>query len=335
MSKERLEHLLDTVHGLDQLIIFPHNDPDPDAIASAVALRYLLAEKVGLTAQILYKGIIGRAENRALVRYLGHPLQPLDEITVNQATPIALIDTQPGVGNNPWTPDATTLIIVDHHPWRKKSAKAAFADVQAEVGATSTMLLGYLQTARLELPTWLATALFYGIKTDTAGLSRDVSSVDVAAYFYLQSRLDVDALAEIERAQVPAAYFKSFANTLEAARLYNNVAIAYIGPMDYPDMTAEVADLLLRLEEIEWVICFGVYHDNLLLAIRAPEPPKDAGLLAQAIVDEEGVAGGHSSMGGGQIPLKGRDPDQLVEQLKQRALRQLLITSDVAGRTLI
>ncbi len=335
MSKERLELLLDTVRGLDQLIILPHNDPDPDAIASAVALRYLLAEAAGLAGQIFYQGIIGRAENRALVRYLHHPLQPLGETALNQATPIALIDTQPGVGNNPWTPDARTLIIIDHHPWRKSSAKAEFADVRAEVGATSTMLLGYLQAARLELPPWLATALFYGIKTDTAGLSRNVSSVDVAAYFFLQPRLDVDALAEIERAQVPAAYFKSFATTLETTRVYDNVALAYVGAMDYPDLTAEVADLLLRLEEIEWVICFGVYQNNLLLAIRAAELSQDAGLLAQAIVEQDGVAGGHSSMAGGQIPLKGRDPDELVEQLIQRALQQLLVRPEATGRTLI
>ena len=104
MSKEKFDLLLETVRGLDHLLILPHNDPDPDAIASAVALRYLLAETAGLTAPILFKGIVGRAENRAMVRYLNHPLQLLGDTALDQSTPLALVDTQPGVGNNPWTP---------------------------------------------------------------------------------------------------------------------------------------------------------------------------------------------------------------------------------------
>ena len=224
--------------------------------------------------------------------------------------------------------------MIDHHPWRKTTASALFADVRPEVGATSTMLLGYLQAARLELPAWLATALFYGIKTDTAGLSRNVSSVDAAAYFFLQPRLEVEALAEIERAQVPAAYFKSFATTLET-RVYDEVAVAYVGVMDYPDLAAEIADLLLRLEKIEWVICLGIYQNTLLLAVRAPDLLLDAGLLAQTIVGPDGMAGGHSSMAGGQIPLKGRLPEELVDQLSRRALKYLQVDPTVAGRSLI
>ncbi|HSJ53993.1 MAG TPA: hypothetical protein VLC52_09625, partial [Anaerolineae bacterium] len=73
----RLKELDRAVKGLSRLLILPHNDPDPDAIASALALGYLLAERAGLEITIAYRGIIGRAENKALMRYLGRPLRRL------------------------------------------------------------------------------------------------------------------------------------------------------------------------------------------------------------------------------------------------------------------
>ncbi len=338
MSKEQLELLLESAGGgAETLLIFPHNDPDPDAIASAVALQYLLDQTLGLQADIAYRGIIGRAENRALVRYLDYPLQALADTDLNQARPIALVDTQPGAGNNAWSPGARVVVVIDHHPWRRASRTAAvgFADVRPEVGASSTILVEYLQTAGFEPPPALATAMFYGIKTDTRGLSRDVSSADAEAYFYLQPRIDGEALADIERAQVPAAYFQSFATTLEETVVYQDAAISYVGPMDYPDMTAEIADLLLRLEQIEWVICLGLYQNSLILSVRTPSQHKDAGRLAQAIVGQDGVAGGHNAMAGGQVPLNGQEPEQLVSRLTHRALDYLGIGPGTTGYTLI
>jgi nanoRNase/pAp phosphatase (c-di-AMP/oligoRNAs hydrolase) len=335
MSVEQLELLIEAANSLNELMILPHNDPDPDAIAGAVGLRYLLAQTLNLEGHIGFKGIIGRAENRALVRYLNHPLEPLTEQEIDPALSVALIDTQPGTGNNPWTPETKLAIVIDHHPWRKTSGAARFVDVRPAVGAVSTILLEYLRAAGVELPTWLATTLFYGIKTDTRGLSREVSSTDAAAYFYLQPQIDVDALAEIERAQVPAAYFKTFATTLERTQVYDDTAIAYVGSMEYPDLAAEIADLLLRLENIEWVICLGIYQDTLLLAVRAPNQQRNAGALARTIVGLDGIAGGHNTMAGGQIPLRDEEPEATIAELKARALKYLDIAPNTAGRALI
>lgn len=322
MTTDRLEALFEAVEAAESVLILPHNDPDPDAIASAVALRDLLAQAVGVESKIVYKGIIGRAENRALVRYLGHPLRHLHEQDLAQATHIALVDTQPGAGNNVWQPDCPIAIVIDHHPWRGTTSQAAYFDVRS-VGSASTLLIEYFQEAEIELTNPLLTALFYGIKTDTRGLSRGTSPADIAAYFHLQSGIDVEALAEIERAQVPMAYFKSFATALEATELYEEVALSYIGPMDYPDLAAEMADLLSRLEAVGWVICLGTYHDTLFLAVRTPGQKSGAGQFVQAIVGEEGTAGGHGAMAGGQIPLNGRSPAQIVNQLRRRTLDYL------------
>jgi nanoRNase/pAp phosphatase (c-di-AMP/oligoRNAs hydrolase) len=325
---------LRTVGPHGQVLILPHNDPDPDAIASAVALRHLLAQRLDTVVHLAYRGIIGRAENKALVRYLEHPLRRLTAADLRKL-PILLVDTQPGAGNNALQAQATSLAVIDHHPWREASATAAYADVRPELGATSTIVAEYLQAAGIEPPTQLATALFYGIKTDTMGLSRGASGADVAAYFGLQPRIDVEALVEIERAQVPAVYFQKLDAALHTALVYDDVVLAHVASMDRPDMAAEMADLLLRLRGIEWVICSGAYKDTLFLSIRTRSRRGDAGKLAQAIVGQQGSAGGHGSMAGGQVPLNGQDAAQMAAQLGQLALRYLRVAPQTEGKPIL
>jgi nanoRNase/pAp phosphatase (c-di-AMP/oligoRNAs hydrolase) len=329
-----LDQLLQLLAGATNVLILPHNDPDPDAIASAMGLRHLLAQRLGLDAQVAYQGIIGRAENKALVRYLGRPLRQLAEADLRRASHLVLVDTQPGAGNNPLPAGRVPSAVVDHHTWRAESAQAPFVDVRPEQGATSTIVTEYLQAAELDLPKGLATALFYGIKTDTMGLGRGAGLGDVAAYYYLQPLVDIEALVEIERAQVPASYFRSYVTAIQAARVYGPVVLAYIGGMSYPDQAAEIADLLSRLEGVQWVMCMGAYNDTLILAVRSRSRRTGAGQLVRAVVGNLGMAGGHGTMAGGQVPLRGADPAPMAERLGQAMLNQLKVPPATPGLAL-
>jgi nanoRNase/pAp phosphatase (c-di-AMP/oligoRNAs hydrolase) len=319
----RLEALRAAVAGVSQVLIVPHNDPDPDAIAAALGLRYLLAEVAQVDSRIAYRGIVGRAENKALVRYLGRPLHKLTVGDLRPGQAVALVDTQPGTGNNPLPPAQAPLLVFDHHPVQGSMSGVAFVELRPDVGAVSTILLEYLRAAELDLPQPLATALFYGIKTDTAGLARGTSAADVEAYFHLQPQIDVEALGKIETAQVSQEYFRRLDYALHAARIYGQAVISYAGPMPRPDLAAELADLLLRLEGARWVICSGAYEDLLVVAVRSRAPLGGAGHLVRAIVDEGGTAGGHDIMAGGQIPLRGRDPEAVAQEVGRRALLEL------------
>ena len=177
--------------------------------------------------------------------------------------------------------------------------------------------------------------MFYGIKTDTMGLGRGASLPDVAAYYYLQPLVDIEALMEIERAQVPASYFKSFVTAFQAARVYSSVVLSYIGTMSYPDQAAEIADLLSRLEGIQWVVCSGTYNGSLILAVRSRSRRTGAGKLVHAVVGDQGMAGGHGTMAGGHVPLRGADPAALAGQLGQKTLTYLKIPADTPGKPLI
>lgn len=335
MSQEHLALLLETVGDAGSILILPHNNPDPDAIASALALQHVLSEKTGLNSSIAYEGNIGRAENRALVRYLNHPLQPITSLDWSEKVPVALVDTQPGAGNVTLPPQSGVVLVIDHHDQYEPIPVADFTDVRPDLGATSTILVEYLQAAELKPSPPLATALFYGIKTNTMGLGRNASPADTAAYFYLQSRIDIEALARIEHAQVPPNYFKSFDAAVRKARIYGNVVISYLGSMDYPDLTAELADLLLRLEKSQWVICMGAYEEVLILSVRTRYRRGGAGRLIRAIVENRGSCGGHGTIAGGQVPLQGQDPEQLAHHLGQRVLQYLNISAARVGRPLI
>lgn len=333
-QKKNLERLLEAVATAPNITILLHNSPDPDALASGAGLCYLLSEKLEITIEVAYRGVIGRAENKALVEYLGVPMQALDDDQPLPPGPYALIDTQPAVGNSPLPEGALPVLVLDHH--REIDAPdVPFRDVRPWIGATSTIVYQYLRAAELKPPVNIATGLLYGIKTDTQSLSRKTSPADVAAYFQLLPMIDVDALVEIEQAQVPATYFKNLMTAMESASLYDGVVVSWLGELEYPDLVAEVADLLRRLESIDAVICMGTYDQKMRYSVRTRAEAPSAALLAEKMADGEGSGGGHETSAAGQIPLDGRDPVGLVERLRDRAFAFLELPPDIESRPLV
>lgn len=335
--QKRWQTLKECLEGCVEILILLHDDPDPDAVACGEALRFLLSEQLGLRGRIAYRGVIGRAENRALVEFLAPEMDTLPEDEAPQRRPgeaVALLDTQPGAGNSPIPADYDVDVVIDHHSERENGA-GHYRDVRPWIGALATILTQYLQVAGLKPTMRVATALFYGIKTDTKALSRDTSAADIAAYFYLLEFVDVDALVKIENAQVPAGYFKSLTTAMQTARVYNGVVFSYLGQSDYPDLTAEVADLLLRLEGVTWVVCMGAYEEQLYLSVRARTNEVDAEELAQVIIGEKGTAGGRNTLAGGQMPLNGANADEVVDTIRTRTLSYLQVPSNVEARPLV
>lgn len=336
-KQQPLNRLLEVVAGVGldrRIFILPHNDPDPDAIASAAGLKALLASCLSRESTVAFQGIVGRAENKALVKFLSSPLVPLERLSIDENDHVILVDTQPDSGNNPLHPGRRVLAVIDHH-FARRETDAGFVDIRSHYGATSTIVTEYLRSAGVTIEASLATALFYGIKTDTRGLARHASKADVRAYFFLQQRVDVDALARIETAQVPVDYFRSLDEALHSARVYDGLVTAFLGAMDYPDLTAEIADLLLRLQDSKWIVCCGVYGDTLFVSVRSRGRLADAQTVVHALVAEDGTAGGHGALAGGQVALRGHDPSAAYAVILDRAQRLLGIPPGNPGRPLI
>lgn len=300
---QRLRNLLVAFQGAERAILMTHDNPDPDSMASALALQTLLNEKLAVPSQIVYGGILGRAENRAMVSVLGIKVSPVEEIIHKPSDRIALLDTQPRTGNNSLREDLQPTAVFDHHPLRVETNIAPFHDVREGFGATATMLYRYLIAAKVRLSRTLATALYIAIKVETHDLSREVSSADHEAYSDLFPMVDHRAIAAIELAPLSREYYRTLGRSISRTRVYDTVAIADVGEVEFPDIVAEFADILIRLEGIRLVLAVGQYEGAAFLSLRTNVETANAGTIIRDLVHGWGKAGGHGSMAGGRIVL--------------------------------
>lgn len=299
-------------------LVLTHDNPDPDAIASAAGLGFLIERLSGIPVTLAFGGIIGRAENRSMMEELGVPFERIEGIKVPPESVFALVDTQPGAGNNSLPAGRTATVVLDHHPPRLESDPAPFQDIRPEYGASASMIVEYIRAARLEPDRKLATALFYGIQSETMDLGREASEEDVAASIFLYPRTDPAAISRIRHARVPRGVYRSIHEGLERAWSRGDVVFVPLGTLEYPDLVAQLADLFLRVHGVHWVIAAGLYKESLLISVRAHSPDGHAGDLVQGVVGDRGSAGGHGEMAGARIDLAGTsdaDPDRLIAEV--------------------
>ncbi len=304
------------------LLIIVQDFPDPDAIASAAALREYARRRHSLTCTIGFGGVVGRMENRALLNYLDLPLRSFDRFDPAEFDAVAMVDTQPGTGNNSLPSSVAPRIVIDHHPCRKLTRLAEFTDIRRRYGATSTILYEYLRAAKQALSPPLATALLYGIRSDTQELGRESTQYDLEASLELYRLANIRMYHSIRQARVPTSYFRLISTALRTTRECGSALVSLPGEIETPDQIGEVAELLLRHEACSWALCIGWYGNRALLSLRTSVAGADAGQVMQRLVSRTGTGGGHRAMAGGQIPLpQDGDRRRIEERLLQRVAR--------------
>jgi len=301
---EKLVALRRALEGAERALVLTHDNPDPDAIASAAGLGFLIERTCGIPITLAFGGIIGRAENRALMEELDVPFERIEGLTPQDGTAFALVDTQPGAGNNSLPRGFAATVVLDHHPARSASDGSPFADIRPDYGASASMIVEYIRAAKLEPERKVATALFYGIQSETMDLGREASEADVAASVFLYPRTDPAAISRIRHARVPRGVYRSFHEGLEGAWGRGDVVFVPLGSLEYPDLVAQLADLFLKVHGVDWVIAAGRYQEDLLISVRAHLPDAHAGDLVQSVVRDRGSAGGHGEMAGARIGLQ-------------------------------
>lgn len=333
----RFARLVGALVRAERAVVLTHDNPDPDAIASAAGLAFLIEEACGVPAVVTFGGIIGRAENRVLMDIVGVPFERIEGFEFRPGDAFALVDAQPGAGNNAVPEDARLAAVIDHHPVRDVPRQAVYHDVRESYGACATMIVELLRAGGLEPGRPLATALFYGIQSETLDLGRETSEPDVEASIYLYPRTDPEALSRIRHARAPRALFRSLHDGLENAWYRGGVVFVPGGTLPYPDLVAQLADFVLRVQGVEWVVAVGRYGDDLLVSLRADEPRAHAGVWVREIVDGRGPAGGHGQMAGARVPVHGKSEEQveaLVEDLFER-FSELAGVADEPRRSLL
>jgi nanoRNase/pAp phosphatase (c-di-AMP/oligoRNAs hydrolase) len=291
-------------------LILTHDNPDPDSLAAALGLERLL-EADGFDATVALGGIIGRAENRAMVRELRIELAPFERLDLAAFDVMALVDTQPRTGNNSLPAERTPEIVIDHHPPRNDGAGVLWRDIRPTVGATATIVYSYLKEAGLSLDPLLSTAFLYALKSETRDLGREAGSEERQAYVELMLTSDFQRLYNITNPKLGREHFAAVDRAIRNAVVWGELLAVNLGALDYPDLVAEVADLMLPYERARWVLCVGQHDHSVYLSMRTDNPDGHAGSIIRRVVGGKGAAGGHGMIAGGRLYAEVHDDESL------------------------
>ncbi|AZH25515.1 DHH family phosphoesterase [Haloplanus aerogenes] len=300
---ERVCRLLNVLRSIDgRLAVVMHDNPDPDAIASALALVHI-AETVGLDADPCYFGEISHQENRALVNLLDLDLWNVESAEeLAEYAGVALVDhSRPGV-NDGLDPDTEVDVVIDHHPPRAP-VEARFLDLRSDVGATSTLLAKYLERLGQTPSREVATALLYGIRIDTRDFTREAVDSDFEAAAFLLPHVDESVLERVEEPSMSADVLATLAAAIRNREVRGEVLTSGVGRIRDRDVLAQAADKLLDMEGIGIAVVHGFMEETVYVSARARGTDVDLGEVLRDALGPIGSAGGHADMAGAQIPL--------------------------------
>ncbi len=307
----------------DSVAVLIYGSPDPDAVASAMALREILNQTKPLAKCIFVatEPVI-RYQNAEFIREMKVEIQMLDKVDLREFRLLAVVDAQP-------TFFGETLgglkpqIVIDHHPC-KTVWHAPLADVRPDYGALSTIMTEYLLAARVKIPKRLYTALLYGIRSDTVNFERDASLEDIGAYYLNFMRANRQLIRRIELNQIPDRFLKYFDHAYHHKRRYRDRVMCYLGAVESADACVQVADFFLRVINIFYVIIAGIVKDRLIIIFRGDGYRQDCGSIAMKSFGNIGSAGGHRSAARVEIPVETLKT-ALENDLSQESLDHFLV----------
>ena len=297
--------------------ILMQDDPDPDALASGLAFRALVG-RTKPSAPLVTFGQITRPENAAMVRALEIEVEHVTPADLGRFDALVMVDAQPTFFEEP-LPEL--LCVIDHHP-EAKGWRAAFRDVRPSYGATATILTEYLRAAEVKITERLATALFYGIKSDTLHLERGGIRADMEAFAFLYELANHNALRRIERPELPLDALDALGDALVHRQVIGNALFAHLGTVSRPDLIPQFADLCLQVSGIEWSVVSGLTGDELHISVRNVGYVRAAGEVVKEAFAQLGSAGGHRSAA--KAVIRTRDWAAQVGPIEPAALRRAI-----------
>ena len=324
-THHQVQQLRETLAHAKNLLILVQHDPDPDAIASALALRTILGRNK-TTAHIGSFGHVTRPENVTMVRLLEVEIDHLTPADLDNYDAIALVDVQP-----PYFGEVLPRadVVIDHHP-RVANYEAAYCDVRTNFGSTSTIFMQYLQAVDAKVTQRLATALYYGLKTDTLFLGRETTDADIDAFTYLYPLANHNLIRRMERPELPLRDLDALGYALRARAISDTTFFTHLSLVEREDVLPQFAEFCLQVEGIERSVVSGIFCGNLVVSLRSHAYVKGSGSLVRHAFSQFGSAGGHRSMAKAVIPLMaleeqfGRLNDADLAQFVQTQIMQCL-----------
>ncbi len=306
----------------DRVVIVLHNDPDPDAMASGLALRNVL-RRTKQTAVIAALQGVTRPENLRMVHLLDIQVEIMTPEQITAFDRIAMVDVQPHYFGN--AIDRVDLVI-DHHP-EQTGYTAVYKDIRANYGSTSTILTEHLRAVDANISERTATAMLYAIKSDTLFFNRQANRVDIEAFSYLYPLADATLIKKMEGAEITMDRLEFVLKARQHGQLQEQVFCTFLGNSPREDFITYVADFYLQLEDVKWTIVSGIVNDNLVMSVRNLGYSRNAGEFVRKYFNDIGSAGGHRSMAKAVVPLaafKTKFGNLAAEEFTAKVLRLAL-----------
>ena len=287
----------------NQIVVQCHDNPDADAIASGYALyKYLKAN--GKEVRLIYSGrsVIRKSNLVIMVRELEIPIEHVRNTEKESPAELLItVDCQYGEGNVTLYP-AQTVAVIDHHRVSRKMP--ILSEIQSNLGACSTLLWNMLKEEGVDVNAdkKLATALYYGLFTDTGGLEviyhqKDMELRDDAKY-------DEGLITKLRNANISIEELE----TAGAALLrcdYNEqyrFAVVKCGPCD-SNVLGLISDMVLEVDAVDVCVVFSVLSNGVKLSVRSCLEEIKANELAAKLCMGMGSGGGHHIKAGGFMQM--------------------------------
>jgi nanoRNase/pAp phosphatase (c-di-AMP/oligoRNAs hydrolase) len=299
LTRARVQQYQRYFSDADRVLIMLHNDPDPDAMASGIALRNVL-RRTKTTAIIGAMQGITRPENQRMVNLLDIHVEPITPTSLKEYDRIAMVDVQPHYFGG--LIDRVDLVI-DHHP-EQTGYTAVFKDIRPDYGSTSTILTEHLRAVDVNISERTATAMLYAIKSDTLFFNRSTNRVDLEAFSYLYPLADAALIRKMEGAEITLERLDFVLKAFKGGTLSDQVFSAFLGALPREDFIPYVADFYLQLEDVKWTVIAGVVGESLVVSVRNLGYMKNAGEFVRRFFAEIGSAGGHRAMAKAVVPMR-------------------------------
>jgi nanoRNase/pAp phosphatase (c-di-AMP/oligoRNAs hydrolase) len=325
LTRARVQQYQRYFSDADRVLILLHNEPDPDALASGLALRNVL-RRTKATAIIGAIQGVTRPENLRMVNLLDIHVEPITPGSLRDYDRVAMVDVQPHYFGD--LIDRVDLVI-DHHP-EQPGYTAVFKDIRPDYGSTSTILTEHLRAVDVNISERTATAMLYAIKSDTLFFNRSTNRVDLEAFSYLYPLADAAMIRKMEGAEITLERLDYVLKAFKDGALAEQVFCAFLGALPREDFIPYVADFFLQLEDVKWTIVAGVVNESLVVSVRNLGYTKNAGEFARRYFADIGSAGGHRAMAKAVVPMRafrekyGDLPGEMIGPKLQDLVRDFL-----------
>lgn len=311
----KLDEILNNISS-KHVYIQTHNFPDPDAIASAFGLKGLLNAK-GIESTICYKGKIDKYSTNKMIQRLNININHLDKPELmSESDEIILVDSQKG-NTNLLDSAGLQIICIDHHPIFGL-ANYRYTDIRPSVGACASIIASYYMENSIPLNVNTATALLFGIKVDTANLTRGVSDIDLKMFYALYNISDLDLINSLESNTLQFSDLNAYANAIKSIKVYDNISFANTGNHCPEPLIASISDFMMSIAGVGLSVVYSIKVDGIKISVRSDNSGFDAGQLTSDALCGIGGGGGHPSMAGGFVPFTATHEkvDEMIERIE-------------------